>query len=80
MYSLKYYTLSKCKNPIDSAANFQNYIDQQDAFGCKSYWVMAHSGGGATMSIEGMETAVDAYISNDYLGMSQHKKVKRTGI
>ena len=32
------------------------------------------------MSIERMETAVDAYISNDYLGMSQHKKVKRAGI
>ena len=80
MYTLKDYTLSKCKNLIDRAANFQNYIDQQEAFGCKSYWVMAHSGVGATMSIEGIETAVDAYISNDYLGMSQHEEVKRAGI
>ena len=64
MYILKDYTLSKCKNLIDRAANFQNYIDQQEAFGCKSYWVMAHSGVGATMSIEGIETAVDAYILN----------------
>lgn len=80
MFTLKDFTLSKCDNLIDRAADFQKYIDQQDAFGCKSYWVMAHSGVGATMNIEGMDSAVDAYILNDYLGMSQHEEVKRAGI
>lgn len=80
MFTLKYFTLSKCNNLINRAADFQKYIDQHGAFGCKSYWVMANSGVGATMNIEGMDSAVDAYISNDYLGMSQHEEVKRAGI
>lgn len=79
MLTLKDFTVSNYENLVDRAANFQNYIDQQDAFGCKSYWVMAHSGVGATMNIEGMDSVVDAYISNDYLGMSQHEEVKLAG-
>lgn len=80
MLTLKDFTVSNYENLVDRAANFQNYIDQQDAFGCKSYWVMAHSGVGATMNIEGMDSVVDAYISNDYLGMSQHEEVKLAGV
>lgn len=79
MLTLKDFTVSNYENLVDRAANFQNYIDQQDAFGCKSYWVMAHSGVGATMNIGGMDSVVDAYISNDYLGMSQHEEVKMAG-
>lgn len=80
MLTLKYFTVSKFGEIVDRSENFQNYINQQDAFGCKSYWVMAHSGVGAVMKIEGISSAVDAYISNDYLGMSQHEKVKQAGI
>lgn len=80
MLTLKDLTVSKFGEIVDRSENFQNYINQQDAFGCKSYWVMAHSGVGAVMKIEGISSAVDAYISNDYLGMSQHEKVKQAGI
>lgn len=80
MLTLKDFTVSKFGEIVDRSENFQNYINQQDAFGCKSYWVMAHSGVGAVMKIEGISSAVDAYISNDYLGMSQHEKVKQAGI
>ena len=80
MLTLKDFTVSKFGDIVDRSENFQNYINQQDAFGCKSYWVMAHSGVGAVMKIEGISSAVDAYISNDYLGMSQHEKVKQAGI
>lgn len=80
MLTLKDFIVSKFGDIVDRSENFQNYINQQDAFGCKSYWVMAHSGVGAVMKIEGISSAVDAYISNDYLGMSQHEKVKQAGI
>lgn len=80
MLTSKDFTVSKFGDIVDRSENFQNYINQQDAFGCKSYWVMAHSGVGAVMKIEGISSAVDAYISNDYLGMSQHEKVKQAGI
>lgn len=51
-----------------------------DQFGCKSYWGMARMGVGAKMQIEGYDGEVSAYISNDYLGMSQRLKTKEAGI
>ena len=45
-----------------------------------SYWVMARTGVGAKMQIEGYDGEVSAYISNDYLGMSQRPETKEAGI
>ena len=51
-----------------------------EQFGSKSYWVMARMGVGAKMQIEGYDCEVSAYISNDYLGMSQRPETKEAGI
>ena len=45
-----------------------------------SYWVMARTGVGAKMQIEGYDGEVSAYISNDYLGTSQRPETKEAGI
>lgn len=49
-------------------------------FGCKGYWVMSKTSVGAKMEIEGYDGVVSAYISNDYLGMSQREETKKAGI
>ena len=41
---------------------------------------MARTGVGAKMQIEGYNGEVSAYISNDYLGMSQRPETKEAGI
>ncbi|ERJ79609.1 hypothetical protein HMPREF0653_00589, partial [Prevotella disiens JCM 6334 = ATCC 29426] len=71
LISLKDFEISPNENVIERSQNFQSYIDQMDQFGCKSYWVMARTGVGSKMQIEGYDGEVSAYISNDYLGMSQ---------
>lgn len=78
--SLKDFELSPNENVIKRSQNFQRYIDQMNQFGCKSYWVMSKTGIGAKMEIEGYEGVVSAYISNDYLGMSQREETKKAGI
>ena len=78
--SLKDFEISPNENVIQRSQNFQSYIDQMDKFGGKSYWVMAKTGVGAKMQIEGYEGEVSAYISNDYLGMSQRSETKEAGI
>lgn len=77
---LKDFELSPNENVIERSQNFQRYIDQMNQFGCKSYWVMSKTGIGAKMEIEGYEGVVSAYISNDYLGMSQREETKKAGI
>lgn len=79
-YSLKDFELSLEKNAIERANDFQLYINQLKSFGCKSYWIEAHTGVGATMMIEGLDKPVIAFISNDYLGMSQREETKQAGI
>lgn len=79
-YSLKDFELSFGKNAIERADDFQQYIEQLNAFGCKSYWITSNSGIGATMNIEGFDGSVIAFISNDYLGMSQRDETKQAGI
>ena len=80
LISLKDFEISPNENVIERSQNFQSYIDQMDQFGCKSYWVMARTGVSATMQIEGFDGEVSAYISNDYLGMSQNPDTKKAGI
>lgn len=79
-YSLKDFELSLELDAESRVNEFQKYINQMEEFKCKSYWVMAHSGVGAKMSIEGFEGMTSAYISNDYLGMSQRKETIQAGI
>ena len=78
--SLKDFEITPNENVIERSQNFQSYIDQMNQFGCKSYWVMARTGVGAKMQIEGYGGEVSAYISNDYLGMSQRPETKEAGI
>lgn len=79
-HSLKDFELSYGNNAIERANDFQQYINQLNDFGCKSYWITSHTGIGATMTIEGFDKPVSAFISNDYLGMSQREDTKQAGI
>lgn len=79
-HSLKDFELSYGKNAIERANDFQQYIEQLNDFGCKSYWITSHTGIGSTMAIEGFNEPVIAFISNDYLGMSQREETKQAGI
>lgn len=79
-YSLKDFELSLKKNAIERADDFQQYINQLNEFGCKSYWITSQTGVGSTMTIEGFDRPVTAFISNDYLGMSQREETKQAGI
>lgn len=79
-YSLKDFELSLKKDAIERANDFQQYINQLNSFGCKSYWITSNTGVGATMTIEGFNEPVTAFISNDYLGMSQRTETQEAGI
>ena len=79
MYTLKDFELSLELNAIERAEAFQKYIDQLDSFGCKSYWIQSDSGIGAAMHIE-PDNNVAAFVSNDYLGMSQNPETIEAGI
>ena len=79
-HSLKDFELSHGKNAIERANDFQQYIEQLNDFGCKSYWITSHTGIGSTMEIEGFNEPIIAFISNDYLGMSQREETKQAGI
>lgn len=79
-YSLKDFELTLKKNATERAQDFQMYINQLKEFGCKSYWIASHTGIGATMEIEEINTPVIGFISNDYLGMSQRKETIAAGI
>ena len=76
-HSLKDFELSYGKNAIERANDFQQYIEQLNDFGCKSYWITSHTGIGSTMAIEGFNEPVIAFISNDYLGMSKREETKQ---
>ena len=78
--SLKDFEITPNENVIERSQNFQSYIDQMKQFGCKSYWVMARTGVGTKMQIEGYDGEVPAYISNDYSGMSQRPETKEAGM
>ena len=78
--SLKDFEITPNENIIERSQNFQSYIDQMEQFGCKSYWVMARTRVGDKMRIEGYKGEVSAYISNDYLGISQRPEAKEACI
>ena len=75
--SLKDFEITPNENVIERSQNFQSYIDQMKQFGCKSYWVMARTGVGAKMQIDGYDGEVSAYISNDYSGCRKGLRPRR---
>lgn len=72
--SLKDYEFSMEVDAATRAEAFQDYIHQMEQFETKPYWVMATSGVWAKMKLDGCDDTISAYISNDYLGMSQRRK------
>lgn len=78
--SLKDYEFSMEVDAKSRAYAFQDYIHQMEQFETRPYWVMASSGVGAKMRLVGRDESISAYISNDYLGMSQRPKTIEAGI
>lgn len=78
--SLKDYEFSMEVDAQTRANAFQDYINQMSQFETKAYWVMATSGVGAKMKLDCRDEMISAYISNDYLGMSQRPETIEAGI
>lgn len=79
--TLKDFVLSKEKDISTLSGEFRQYLDQQKRYGSKSYWVDSESGVGARMRLANSpDKDVDAYIANDYLGMSQNEETKAAGV
>lgn len=76
--TLKDFLLDENKEIRSLTVDFQKYVDQQNNFDSKSYWIESNSAVGSTMSLDGR--LMDAYIANDYLGMSQNLQTKQAGI
>lgn len=80
LLSLKDYEFSMEVDAQTRANAFQDYINQMRQFETKPYWVMSTSGVGAQMRLDGRDEIISAYISNDYLGMSQRQETIEAGI
>lgn len=78
-YSLKDFELSSEVSVTERTDDFQKYIHQLNELGCKSYWIQSFSSVGAKMKIESNKDTT-AFISNDYLGMSQRAETIEAGI
>lgn len=78
--SLKDFGLNLEENIMERANAFQSYINQMKQFETKCYWIMSNSGIGSKMKLENSDKIVSAYISNDYLGMSQRAETIEAGI
>lgn len=78
--SLKDFGFSMKTNAQQRSEEFQEYINQMNEFDTMCYWITSTSGIGAKMTLEGSEEIVSAFISNDYLGMSQRPETIEAGI
>lgn len=75
-YSLKDFQLNNLSiSALDRIKEFQSYIDQQSELGCDSYWIESYSAIGSRMRISKYANVI-AFVSNDYLGMSQREETK----
>lgn len=79
IYSLKDFELSLEVTAAERAREFQKYIDQINNSDYKSYWIETESSVGSTMKMSNNISSV-AFVSNDYLGLSQHPETKAAGI
>jgi glycine C-acetyltransferase len=77
LLTLRDFNISQSANIVEVAEDFQTYIDQQTRYGVKSYWIESTSNVGSVMALEGIDGVASAFISNDYLGLSQHPATKR---
>lgn len=80
MYTLKDFGLYSANDVSERAENFQIYINQQSMYKQKSYWTVSEGPISTRMKLEGGVKEVDAYIGNDYLGLSQCKETIAAGI
>lgn len=80
IYTIKDFELTQPIAMQDRAHEFKKFIYQLSQFGCKSYWIAAQSAIGSHMYIEELGGYCDAYIANDYLGMSQNQETIQAGI
>ncbi|MCM1140766.1 MAG: aminotransferase class I/II-fold pyridoxal phosphate-dependent enzyme [Muribaculum sp.] len=81
IFTLKDFCLSEDCDISKLSDSFQRYINQQNQYKSKSYWIESITGVGSKMQVvDGSTRKVDAYISNDYLGMSQNAETKESGI
>ena len=78
-YSLKDFELSLQLDAMERADEFQKYINQMKESGYKSYWIETYSPVGANMQIDTDANYV-AFVSNDYLGLSQDSETIEAGI
>jgi glycine C-acetyltransferase len=85
-YTLKDFTLiSMPSNALDRAQQFKNkWLENPGHFDRSGYWLEADTGIKPEMILKDIRTGkkqkVISFISNDYLGMSQHKEVIQAGI
>ena len=83
-FTLKDFDLSLNVSADKRAEMFQQYIDQLDAGKCRAWWIEAIGGVKPEMTIKdlysGEKKEIISFITNDYLGMSQHKAVIQAGI
>ena len=76
LYTMRDFSNSMGIDILTQCKGFQKFVDQANSFGHQGYWAMSHSGVGATMCLEEDGKCVSAFISNDYLGMSQRNETK----
>lgn len=79
-FSLKDFELSMEVDAKTRAEAFQDYLCQMNELDTKAYWIMSSSGVGAKMKLDGCDDIISAFISNDYLGMSQRPETIEAGI